>query len=63
MPSGQPVTFSYNGATLGTADVDGKGVATFSTKTLPQGSDGVTAAYAGSVDYSSASATVTQVVN
>ncbi len=63
LPSGQPVTFSYNNATLGTAKVSGKGVATFSTTTLPQGSDVVTAAYAGSADYSSASATVTQVVN
>ena|SRR5271157_189108 len=63
VPTGQPVTFSYNSAILGTANVNGKGVATFSTTTLPQGSDAVTAAYAGSVDYSSASATVTQVVN
>ncbi len=63
VPTGQPVTFSYNNATLGTANVNGKGVATFSTATLPQGSDAVTAAYAGSADYSSASATVTQMVN
>ena len=63
LPTGQPVTFSYNSATLGTANINGKGVATFSTTTLPQGSDAVTAAYAGSADYSSASATVTQVVN
>ena len=63
LPTGQPVTFSYNSATLGTANVTSKGVATFSTTTLPQGSDAVTATYAGSVDYSSASATVTQVVN
>jgi len=63
LPSGQPVTFGYNGATLGTANVTGAGVATFSTTTLPQGSDAVTATYPGSVDYSSASATVTQVVN
>ncbi len=64
LPTGQPVTFSYNGATLGTANVDSIGVATFYTTTaLPQGSDLVTAAYAGSVDYSAASATVTQVVN
>jgi len=63
LPSWQPVTFSYNSATLGTANVNSKGVATFSTTTLPRGSDVVTAAYAGSVDYSSASATVTQMVN
>ncbi len=63
LPSGQPVTFSYNGATLGTVNINSYGVATFSTKTLPQGSDLVTAAYVGSVNCSSASATVTQVVN
>jgi hypothetical protein len=64
LPSGQPVTFSYNGATLGTANVNSTGVATFyTTAALPRGSDVVTAAYAGTVDYSSASATVTQVVN
>ncbi len=63
LPSGQPVTFSYNGATLGTVNVNSYGLATFFTTTLPPGSDVVTAAYAGSVDYSSASATVTQVVN
>jgi hypothetical protein len=63
LPSGQPVTFSYNGGTLGTANVSSTGVATFSTITLPHGSDVVTAAYAGSVDYSSASAMVTQIVN
>ena len=63
VPTGQSVTFSYNGATLGTAKVNSKGVATFSTKTLPQGLDAVTAAYAGSVDYSSASATIAQLVD
>ena len=62
LPSGQPVTFSDNGATMGTANFSSYGVATFFTTTLPQGSDVVTAAYAGSVDYSSAAATVTQVV-
>jgi len=63
LPTGQPVTFSYNGATLGTVNVNSTGVATFSTTSLPRGSDVVTAAYAGSVDYGSASATITQVVN
>jgi hypothetical protein len=63
LPSGQPVTFSYNGATLGTANVNSVGVATFYTTALPRGSDVVTAAYAGTVDYSAASATVTQVVH
>jgi hypothetical protein len=50
-------------ATLGTAVVNTEGVATFSTTTMPQGSDVVMAAYAGNADYSSASANVTQVVN
>jgi hypothetical protein len=64
LPAGQPVTFSYNGAILGTANATSTGVATFSTITLPAGgSDVVTAAYAGSADYSSASASVTQGVN
>ena len=63
LPTGQPVIFSYNGATLGTANVNSTGVAIFSTTSLPRGSDVVTAAYAGSVDYGSASATITQVVN
>jgi uncharacterized protein (DUF2141 family) len=63
LPIGQPVTFSYNGATLGTVNVNSTGVAIFSTTSLPRGSDVVTAAYAGSVDYSSASATITQAVN
>jgi len=63
LPTWQPVTFSYNGATLGTANVNSSSVATFYTTALPRGADLVTAAYAGTVDYSSASATVTQVVN
>ena len=37
LPSGQPVTFSYNGATLGTVNINSYGVATFFTTTLPQG--------------------------
>jgi hypothetical protein len=62
LPSGQPVTFSYNGATLGTASVNSSGVATFSTTTLPHGSHRASAAYAGTVDYSSASASLKQLV-
>jgi hypothetical protein len=62
LPSGQPVTFSYNGATLGTANVNSSGVATFSTTTLPHGSHPASAVYAGTVDYSSASASVKQLV-
>jgi hypothetical protein len=63
LPTGQPVTFSYNGAILGTVNVNSTGIAIFSTTSLPRGSDVVTAACAGSVDYGSASATITQVVN
>jgi hypothetical protein len=63
LPIGQPVTFGVNGTTLGTANVSSQGVAMFSTKTLPEGADAFTVNYAGSVDYSSASASATQVVN
>jgi hypothetical protein len=63
LPSGQLVNFSYNNATLGAAYVNHNGVVTFYNITLPRGSDVVTATYPGTVDYSSASATVTQVVN
>jgi hypothetical protein len=63
LPSGQLVNFSYNNATLGAAYVNHNGVVTFYNITLPRGSDVVTATYAGTEDYSSASATVTQVVN
>ena len=61
LPTG-PVTFSYNGTTLAQVSIT-RGVASFSTKTLPQGSDVVTAAYAGSTNYSAASAMVTQTVH
>jgi hypothetical protein len=60
--NGQVVTFSYNSTNLGTGNISG-GKAVFSTTTLPSGSDGVTATYAGSADYSPASASVTQTVN
>ncbi len=62
LPNGQTVTFSYNGARLGAATITG-GEATFSTTALPSGSDQVNATYAGSAEYSSASASVTQTVN
>jgi hypothetical protein len=61
LPAGT-VTFSYNGTTLGTATIAG-GKAVFSTTALPQGADPITTTYAGSVDYSSASALLTQTVN
>ena len=61
LPTGT-VTFSYNGSTLGTATI-AAGKATFSTKALPAGMDQVTATYAGSADYSSATASASQTVN
>jgi len=61
LPTGT-VTFSYNGATLGTGTL-ASGKAVFSTKALPSGSDLVTATFAGNSNYSSASASVTQTVN
>jgi hypothetical protein len=62
LPNRQQVTFSCNGTIWGTATIR-EGKATFSTMALPAGSDVVTASYAGNVDYSSASTSVTQTVN
>ena len=62
LPEGQIVSFTYNNTTLGTAKISGK-TAIFSTTALPSGSDQVTATFAGTADYSSASNTVTQMVN
>ena len=61
LPTGM-VTFSFNGTTLGTSSIAG-GKAIFSLTTLPIGSDQVTATYAGTVNYSAASASVIQTVN
>jgi hypothetical protein len=63
LPKGQQVTFSYNGSQLGTATISSAGNAIFITKALPAGADKVTASYAGSADYSSASGSVIQTVN
>jgi Bacterial Ig-like domain (group 3) len=63
LPVGSAITFSYNGSTLGTANVNSTGIANFSTNALPQGGDEVTATYAGSNDYNGSTAVVTQVVN
>jgi hypothetical protein len=63
IPTGS-VVFSYNGSQIGTGTIAGTtGVATLSTTTLPSGSDQVTATYSGTVDFSSASASIVQVVN
>jgi FG-GAP-like repeat/Bacterial Ig-like domain (group 3) len=61
LPTGT-VTFSNGATTLGTSKIIA-GKAVFDTTTLPQGSNNVSATYAGSVDYSSASGSVVQVVN
>jgi hypothetical protein len=63
LPKRQPVTFRYNGMALGTANVSAAGTASFSTKTLPVGTDTVTATYSGSADYSAASGSTQQTVN
>ncbi len=62
LPTGE-VTFTFGTTTLGTAAINAKGVAVLSTKALPTGSDEVTASYAGSTDYSAATASETQRVN
>ncbi|MGA8439389.1 MAG: Ig-like domain-containing protein, partial [Candidatus Sulfotelmatobacter sp.] len=63
LPVGRTVTFTYSGSTLGTGNINGAGAATFSTTAMPQGSDQVTATYAGSNDYGPASASLMLVVN
>jgi len=61
-PNGEQVTFKSGIAVLGTGSLS-KGVATFTTSTLPVGSHKITATYAGDVNYaSSKSAILTQVV-
>jgi hypothetical protein len=62
MPTGV-VTFSADGATIGTGTLNASGVATFSTSTLGVGSHTITASYGGDVDdSSSSSAALTQIV-
>ncbi len=61
LPTGT-ITFSYNGTTLGTGTISG-GKANHSVTTLPAGADQVTATFAGTANYSSASGSVTQNVN
>jgi hypothetical protein len=56
------VTFSKNGTVLGTAPLVG-GVATFTTASLPIGSNPVTASYAGDANNAPDPETVIQVVN
>ncbi len=54
----------YNGSTsLNTASVNASGVATFTTSSLPAGSDNITATYSGNIDFAaSASSVVTETI-
>src|SRR5205807_393249 len=63
--SGTPtgtVTFSTGGTTLGTAALDGQGVATLVVSSLPAGDSDVTANYSGDMDFSGSSGDLTQTV-
>jgi len=58
------VTFMDGVTTLGTANLNGSGVAVFSTSALAVGSHSITASYGGDTNFNtSASAPLTQVVN
>jgi hypothetical protein len=63
VPSGATgtVTFTSGSTTLGTSPVSG-GVATFTSSTLPLGSNLITATYSGDGNYNSSVATLTQTV-
>lgn len=62
-PSGELVTFLDGSTTLGTAPVNGAGVATFTTSTLTPGAHSIGAAYPGDSTYAPSTApTVTQMV-
>jgi hypothetical protein len=60
VPTGT-VTFSEGVTTLGSAPVDGTGLATFAISTLPKGVHQVTAAYAGDTLYSGSTSSAVQV--
>jgi hypothetical protein len=65
--SGTPtgtVTFKDGASTLGTAGLNGSGVATFATSSLSVGGHSITVAYSGDAHYNaSTSTTLTQTVN
>ncbi len=65
-PTGPPLgtVIFYNGSTLlNTATVNSSGVATFTTSNLPAGSDSLTAAYSGNIDFAaSTSAAVVETI-
>jgi len=51
VPTGR-VTFSANGSSIGTANVDGSGHATLATSSLNVGQDAITASYVGDANFS-----------
>jgi autotransporter-associated beta strand protein len=58
------VTFMSGATTLGTGMLNGSGVATYSTSSLPVGSASITAVYGGdTLDFGSTSSILTQTVN
>ena len=63
-PSGPtgPVTFTSGSTLLGTGTVNGSGIATITTSTLPAGSDPITATYKGDGNYNGAVGSTTQMV-
>jgi hypothetical protein len=63
IPTGT-VTFADGSTILGTATLDGSGIATYSTSSLSVGSHSITAVYGGDTDFtSSTSSTLSQTVN
>ncbi|RSL17574.1 VCBS repeat protein [Edaphobacter aggregans] len=56
------VTFTSGGVTLGSASLNGSGVASITTSVLPVGSDSITASYPGDGNYTQANGSVTQTV-
>ncbi len=56
------VTFTSGGVTLGSASVNGAGIASIATTALPTGGDTITANYPGDTNYIAGSASTTQTV-
>ena len=61
-PDGEIVTFGDGDTLLGTATLSG-GIATFTTSTLPMGSNAITAIYGGDQNLSGSSSSLVQTVN
>ena len=62
VPTGT-VNFTDGGNLLGTGTLNSSGIATFSTTTLTAGSHTITATFQANTNFSSSSATLTQVIN